>query len=119
MDFKIVLMSNYEEVDVLNDNIDVKIVLSSGLVYAATLFTISNITRLIENASPEYFISEDMIIVKDLSYTSMNRVIKDIVERDLMPSCMSLIGTINQIFTKTTDFNDIKNYGSPIDGFYQ
>ena len=110
-------MSDYDEVDVLNDNVDIKIVLSSNLVYAATLYTLSNIKELIENTIPKYFVSEDMIIVKDLHYPSINEAILDILEKDLMHLCMSLIGTIDQIFTGVTGFADIKNYGSPVKGF--
>ncbi len=112
-------MSTYEEVDVLNDNIDVKIVLSSNLVYAGTLYTVSNIMDLIENTFPQYFIAEDMILVKDLSYISINKVIIDILEKNLIQSCMSMIGTITEVFIKANSFADIKNYGSPIKGFYQ
>ena len=119
MDYKIIFMANYDEVDVLNDNIDIKIVLSSNKVYSTTFYTASNIMGLIENTFPKYFISEDMIIVKDLSYLSINKVIIDILEKDLMHSCMSMIGTINQVFTKATGFTDIKNYGCPIKGFYR
>ena len=112
-------MSDYEEVDVLNDNIDIKIVLSSNLVYSGTFYTISNIKELIENTFPEYFFAEDTVIVKDLSYISINTVIIDLLEKDLMESCMSMIGTINQVFENATGFADIKNYGSPIKGFYK
>ncbi len=112
-------MSNYDEIDVLNDNLDIKIVLPSNLVYASTLYTVSNIRELIENTVPKYFVSDDMIIVKDLSYPSINKAIIDILEKDLMHLCMSMIGTINQIFTGATAFADIKNYGSPVKGFYQ
>lgn len=77
MDYKIVFMSNYDEVDVLNDNIDIKIVLSSNLVYSRTFYTISNIKDLIENTFSTYFFAEDMILVKDLSYISINKVIID------------------------------------------
>lgn len=119
MDYKIIFMSNYEDVDVLNDNIDIKIVLSSNLVYSTTFYTASNIMELIENTVPKYFISEDMIIVKDLSYPSINKAIVDILDKDLVHFCMSTIGTINQVFKKATSFEDIKNYGCPIKGFYQ
>lgn len=111
-------MSNYEDVDVLNDNIDVKIVLSSNLVYSATLFTISNVADLMENTFPQYFVAADMIIVKDLSYLAINNVIRDILENNLMQLCMSMIGTVDEVFLKATDFADIKNYGSPGNGFY-
>lgn len=109
-------MSNYDEVDILNDNIDIKIVLSSNLVYAATLYTVSNINELIENTFPKYFVSADMVIVKDLSYSSINKVIIDILEKDLMHICMSMIGTISQIFSGASGFADIKNYGCPLKG---
>jgi hypothetical protein len=42
MDYKIVFMSSYEEANILNDNLDVKIILSSNLVYSGTLYTTSN-----------------------------------------------------------------------------
>lgn len=119
MNYKIVFMSDYDEIDVLNDNIDVKIVLSSNLVYSATLYTVSNIKELIEKTFPKYFISDDMIIVEDLSSYSINKVIDDILDKDLMHLCMSMIGTVDQIFTRATGFDDIKNYGCPTKGFYQ
>ena len=112
-------MSDYDEIDVLNDNVDIKIVLSSNLVYSATLYTVFNVKELVENAFPKYFISDDMIIVKDLSSQSINKAIEDILEKDLMHLCMSMIGTVNQIFTRATCFNDIKHYGCPVKGFYQ
>lgn len=119
MDYKIVFMSNYEGTDILNDNVDIKIVLSSNLVYASTLYTVLNIQQLIENTLPKYFVSDDMIIVKDLSHTSIDKVITDILEKDLMHLCMSVIGEISQVFIGATGFSDIKNYGCPIKGFYQ
>jgi hypothetical protein len=119
MDYKIIFMSNYEELVILNDNIDVKIALSTERVYAVTLYTISNINKLIENSSPQYFVSSDMIILKDLSYSTINKVIIDIIKNDLMHLCMSNVGTINQIFPGANSLADIKNYGTPVTGFYQ
>ena len=118
MDYKITFMSNYEELDILNDNIDIKVVLSSNQVYSATLYTILNIEELIANTFPKYFVSADMIIVKDLSYLTINNVIIDIIQKDLMYLCMSMIGTIDQVFSGANSYANIKDYGSPVTGFY-
>ncbi|WP_316839145.1 hypothetical protein [Pedobacter gandavensis] len=116
-EYKIVFMSMYEEVDVFDDNIDVKIVLPSNLVYSATLFTISNVKKLLEMGSAQYFWAEDMIIVGDLTLMSINKVIKDIIDEDLIDSCMCMIGTTEKIFRGANGFEDIKHHGSPTNSF--
>ncbi len=117
MNYKIVFMSNYEEVDVLNDNLDVKVVLSSNLVYSGTLYTVANISSLIEMSDLSCFHAEDMLIVNDLSYLTINKVIKNIVDRNLIDSYMSIIGTVKEIFMKANHYEEIKNHGFPYLGF--
>ena len=119
MNYKIVFMSNYDEVDVLNDNLDLKVVLSSHLVYSGTLYTVANITSLIEVSDLSCFRAEDMLIVNDLSFLTINKVIKSIVDGNLLDSYMSIIGTVKEIFMKADHYEEIKNYGSPVLGFYK
>ncbi len=91
-------MSSYEDVDVLNDSIDIKNALSSDIVYSGTLFTLSNIRYLLGQSDLLCFHAEDMIIVKDLTFFTINEAIKNIIKNNLIGSYMSMIGTVNEIF---------------------
>lgn len=118
MEYKILFMSPYEEVDESNDNVDIKVALSSNIVYSGTLFTLSNIRYLLEQSDLLCFHAEDMIIVKDLTYFTINESIKNLVEKNLIESYMSMIGTVKQVFTKANGYHDLKNFSSPLNGFY-
>ena len=111
-------MSPYENVDIVNDNIDVKIVLSSNIVYSVTLFTLSNIQYLLGKSDLPYFRAEDMVIIKDLTHYTINETIKSIIEEELIDSYMSMTGTVEQVFTNAKEYQDLKNWGSPLNGFY-
>lgn len=74
--------------DIYNDNTDVEVQLNDRR-YAATFFTIENVKAIMErykttgeSLSGSYFWSANLIIVKDLSETSISSVIADLVRMD-------------------------------------
>src|ERR1700761_2364920 len=97
MDFKVLLIAPYENIDILNDNIDINVVLPTGDVYSATLFTIANIQAMLEKSDDGYFNSEDMIIVKELTVPTIRFAINNIINNGSIELTMSKVGHIQDV----------------------
>lgn len=110
-------MSDHENINIFNDNIDVKVVLQTEMVYSATLFTISNIVSIMESSTKLFFKSEDMIILKDLSKMTITQCVSAIVEDNMLDFYFSKVGELNHIFSTGTTFNQIIPFGTPSKGF--
>jgi hypothetical protein len=73
--------------DAFDDNIDVEVILQNGKRYGATLFTLANIARLFEKnratgecAGGLYLWASGMVILSDLSTSTMTTTVKDLLE---------------------------------------
>jgi hypothetical protein len=113
MPFKIVFPVPYQVTDIYDDNIDVNIVLSNGDVYFATLFTLKNIRKLLIINSEIYFWFADMLIVEDLSYQKIHKVVETVLNDGYFEKAFSKIGTISTVYShhgwkEYADVNKIK-----------
>ena len=84
--YKIFLLTDEEYLDPDDDNVDVEVVFDSGKRYAATLFTLSNIQRIMNSyqSSGEcnrgiYFWTKDMVIVQKLNRSIIKNTISNLI----------------------------------------
>lgn len=70
-----------------DDNIDVEVVLRDGRRYGATMFTLANLARLFEKnratgecAGGVYLWASGMVILSDLSTSTITIAVKDMLE---------------------------------------
>jgi hypothetical protein len=96
MDFKITFPGGYHETNELDDNIDVHIVLKSGDVFVGSLFTLSNIQKLINQFNSASFWASDMIIVKDLGHKTIREAIREIIDDEYLEHACTHIGRIEK-----------------------
>lgn len=99
MPFKIIFPAPYQVTDIYDDNIDVNIVLSNGDVYFGTLFTLKNIRKLMITNKEIYFLSTDMLIVEDLSYQSIHKVVEAVLNDGYCEMAFSKLGTIETVYS--------------------
>ncbi|MDN5285642.1 MAG: hypothetical protein JWR38_1916 [Mucilaginibacter sp.] len=102
MDFKITFPGGYNETNKLDDNIDVHIVLKSGDVFVSSLFTLSNIQKLITQFNSVSFWASDMIIVKDLSHETIRDAIQEIIDDEYLEHACTHIGRIEKRYPGIT-----------------
>jgi len=102
IDFKITFPAGYNEVNELDGNIDVYIILESGDVFVATLFTLPNIQKLITQFNSASFWASDMVIVKDLSHTSIREAIQELIDDGYLEHACTHIGTIEKRYPGRT-----------------
>lgn len=96
MQFKLFFTQRVE--DIFNDNIDIHIILSNDDVYVATLFTLKNIDMLMRRDAASYFWASDMIIVPDLSHSTIRKAIQDALDDGYFENACSKIGTVKTVF---------------------
>ena len=119
MDFKILFIAPHDAVDILNDNIDVNLILSTGEVYFAVLFTIMNIQTLLKESKEGFIYSTDMIIVNDLSMQTIRSVFNNILQSKIIENCMIKIGYIKDVLPNVVSYEEINDFGSPKYGIRQ
>jgi hypothetical protein len=108
MQFKIRFPSGYVVNDIQNYNIDVNVFFSSGEVFFGTLFTLPNIKDLLANGKESYFWSTDMLIVKDLSKTTIRDAISQTIVDEYFESIFCKIGIIGgKNFDKYYSYEDV------------
>ncbi len=83
MKFKVRFPAPYQVANVHDDNFDVNIVLENDEVYFGTLFTLTNIDKLMEKNREIYFWSTDMLIVKELSYQGIHAALQAVLNGGL------------------------------------
>lgn len=83
----VIQVSDLDEIDQENDNIDIKVYFADGRSYSATLFTLKNIRSLMkrykdtgECLSGLYFYAADMVIVERLTIEVIERVVDGLIE---------------------------------------
>ncbi|SDP98749.1 hypothetical protein SAMN05428975_4785 [Mucilaginibacter sp. OK268] len=96
MDFKITFPAGYNEVNELDGNIDVHIVLESGDVLVATLFTLANIQKMITQFNSASFWASDMIIVKNLTHATIRDAIQEIIDDEYLEHACTHIGRVEK-----------------------
>ncbi|MCF6408078.1 hypothetical protein L3C95_34640 [Chitinophaga filiformis] len=87
--------------DPLDDNIDANLILADGSVYVATLFTIANIQGLMEQNDLPYFLATDMVIVRELTKSTIRAALEEILKMDEegIKMTSSYIGTIEKQYS--------------------
>lgn len=104
-EFKIMFPSGYQVKDLLDDNIDVNVALSSGLVLFATLFTIRNIQSLMVKGNDIYFWADSMLIVKDLEKVTIAEAVGRIISEGYGTTIFSEIGSIESVFGEQASYD--------------
>jgi len=96
-DFEIDFIGDIDDVN--TDNIDVYVTLSNGRKFTATLFTLSNIKRILDRyresgecAYGKYFWASDMIIVENINPLTIREAIADLIKSDELESAFMKIG---------------------------
>jgi hypothetical protein len=116
MEFKILLTTPYEYINILNDNIDINVILPTGEVYFGVFFSIANIQNLLEKSDSGYFNSEDMIIVKELTVPTIRYAVTNIINNGVIELVMSKIGYIKSVLPGISTYEEIKDFGCPLYG---
>jgi hypothetical protein len=116
MNFKILLIAPYNTTNIINDNIDINVVLPSGDVYFATLFTIANIQSLLKSSTDGYFNAADMIIVEELTIPTIRFVVNNIIQNKCLDLVMSKIGVIKEVLPDILTYEEIEDFGCPVKG---
>jgi hypothetical protein len=75
-------LSDWAEVDSLNDNIDVNVVLDDGRQYTFVVATPNNVFWCMENEGQDYFFGAPMLFVKSLTVENVERAVRAIVSED-------------------------------------
>lgn len=106
--FKVVFPSGYVLKSYDNDNIDLNIYTEDGIVYAATAFTLENIKFLLNKDRNEYgyFWASDMFIVENLRLETLLNAVKEIFEKGYENLIFSSIGTVNNVYEKSS-YDDV------------
>ncbi|MNK17282.1 hypothetical protein D3C87_354690 [compost metagenome] len=109
MKFKVRFPAPYQVIDVDDDNLDVNIILENDEVYFGTLFTLTNIDKLMEKNREIYFWSTNMLIVKELSYQGIYAALKTLLNDGYFNSVFSKIGVVKDIYShwEWKDFSDV------------
>ncbi|MEZ5464171.1 MAG: hypothetical protein R3F22_02880 [Lysobacteraceae bacterium] len=73
-------------VDIGDDNVDFQIALTNGETWTGTFFTLANIEKVMrartlsgESAGGLHFWCKEMIVVRDLSHSTLAKVVADLV----------------------------------------
>jgi len=106
--FKLTCPTGYQVTNYLDDNLDICLVMRSGKVYSATLFTVENISTLMKKLNDIYFSSKDMLIVKNLERSMIRQVFSRIVEEEYEAFLLQEIGDIKLIYGDVS-FDELKD----------
>lgn len=96
--FKVIFPAGYNVIDVIDDNLDINVILESGKVFFATLFTISNIKSLMLRDEAMFFLAEDMVIVADLEKDTIRRVVQESINDGFFERTFCQIGLVEDIY---------------------
>lgn len=104
--------------DKRDTNLDINVVLETGDVFFATIFTIENIKNLIDKDLSSYFWVPDMIIVKEVTKQAIYKAIGGIIEDGYLEMSLSKIGSISDVYGDDHSFDSLveKNYFKIIKG---
>jgi len=106
--YKVLSPTHYSSHNVYDGNIDVNLITGDGDVFFATLFTLSNVQRLMQKEEHSYYFwATDMVIVRDLQVNSIRDAILKIIKDGYLESVFSRIGDIKQIYGAESSFEDI------------
>ncbi len=75
-------LSDWAEVNALNDNIDVSVVLDDERQYTFVVATPNNVFWCMENEGQDYFFGTPMLFVKSLTVENIERAVTAIVTED-------------------------------------
>lgn len=88
--FEIRYPTGYQVTDVHNDNIDIHVIVNDK-VYFATLFTLENISHLMKKDKESWFWATDMVIVSDLSASTIEVSIATMIESGYLEEALTEI----------------------------
>lgn len=101
-DFLVLFPGEYRVRNLYNDNTDIYIVFKNDFskVFVATLFTLENISQIMNNNKECFFWASDMLIVDNLSretiYSSINRIFN--TEYYNVEEVFTLVGSYVDVF---------------------
>jgi hypothetical protein len=72
-------LSDLEQCDCQNDNIDVHVILDDGREYTFTVATPNNIVWCMENEGTDYFFGSPIVFVKNLTKANIENAVERIV----------------------------------------
>jgi hypothetical protein len=101
MEFKITFPAGYNETNEIDGNIDVHIVLESGDVFVATLFTLPNIQKMITQFNSASFWTSDMVIVKGLSHATIRDAVQELIDDEYLQHACTHIGSVEKRYPGT------------------
>lgn len=108
MIYKVKFPGGYEVEDVRNDNIDTHIIVETGEVFFATLFTLENVKILIEiHNPPVFFWATDMLIVASLEKKIIKTTIDAIFDEGIFEVVFDKIGNIGSIYGGNETFKSL------------
>ena len=96
--FKVCCPAGYHVEDVFDDNLDLNIVLDTGEVFFATVFTVRNVQALLARSPEPYFWSVDMFIVDNLRVATILNAVASIVQEGLTDTVFGRIGTTDTVY---------------------
>lgn len=105
--YKIKFPAGYDGTDVEDDNIDTHVILDTGQVFFATLFTLKNIERLMAKEKFSYFRAEDMVILKNLELVTIHHVVEDVIKEEMLNIIFCEIGNVAKIYGEGKTFDTI------------
>ncbi|HKF51957.1 MAG TPA: hypothetical protein VKB26_06570 [Candidatus Acidoferrales bacterium] len=79
---KIEYLSELDDVNVENDNIDVHVILEDGREYTFIVATPNNVFWCMDNENVDYLFGEPMLFVKHLTRDNIERALRAIVMED-------------------------------------
>lgn len=85
--YRIEIVAGVEALDNQDDNVDVFVWFGNGERYSATFFTVANIKSILgryeetgECAGGTYFWASNMVVVRDLTISTIHSAIKDLLQ---------------------------------------
>lgn len=114
--FKIVFPAGYIVDDVVNDNLDIRIITDDGNVYFATVFTPQNVVALMLKDGGCHFWATDMVIVIDLEKQTIRRAIGEMIDEGYLEEALTNIGTLEEQYPGKS-FDQIEDFYDPFKKF--
>ena len=108
-DFFISFLGGYRVRDILNDNADIYIVFKNDYskVYVATVFTLENIKKIMNDNNEKGFWASDCFIVSDLSKKTIYQAIDEVL-KDGSVDISAIFSKANGTYFEIVESNEIR-----------